>query len=80
MSNTRERIKEFIINYFLEHCYAPSYDEICEGVGISKGRLHDHMKRLFLDGFLVTDLSDSFGKPRAYRPKGYKCIKESDTE
>lgn len=71
---THELILDYIKKYFLEHCYAPSYNEIADSIGISKSTLHGHMKRLFLDGDLINDFSNDFGKARAYRPKGFKCI------
>lgn len=75
---THELILNFIKKYFLEHCYAPSYEEIVASTGISKATLHGHMKRFFLDGELVNDFSNDFGKARAYRPKGFACIDTSE--
>lgn len=75
---TRDLIMEYIKKYFEEHCYAHSYNEIAEHIGIGKSTLHGHMKQLFLDGQLKTDLRDSFGCARAYRPKGYKAVKREE--
>lgn len=74
---TRDLILEYIKKYFDKHCYAPSFDEIADAIGISKSTLHGHMKRLMLDGEIETDFEDNFGRPRAFRPKGYRAVKEA---
>lgn len=75
---TRYIILEFIKDYFEKHCYAPSYKEMQEGVGLSKGTIHGHIKRLFEEGLLENDFDDDFAKPRAFRPAGYVCVKKED--
>lgn len=70
---TYEKIFEFIKNYTLEHGYAPSHEEICDGVGLcSKSTVSSHMTRLFDLGYLEKDTE--IMKPRAYRVKGLMVV------
>lgn len=77
---TSDLILNYIKGYFEKHCYVPSYDEIIAEVGIGKSTLYGYMKRFFRDGLLENDFDDDFSKPRAFRPKGYICIKEESHE
>jgi repressor LexA len=59
---------EFIEEYIRIHGYAPSYREIGQGVGLQgTSSVYYHMKRLFEQGRLETDLPDRFSVPRAFR-------------
>ena len=59
---------EFIEEYFRIHGYAPSYREIGQGVGLrGTSSVYYHMKRLFDQGKIETDLPDRFSVPRAFR-------------
>lgn len=73
---TTERIYEFIVKYYMQHGYAPSFKEIMHAVGLrSVSTVKLHMDRLFKDGRLETDMDPEFKKPRAFRVAGYKLIK-----
>ena len=63
----REKILDFITLYWLKHCYAPSYKEISEGVGIAVSNVKQHVDKLFEAGLLETDLEDRHNQSRAYR-------------
>lgn len=72
---TRERILAFIIRYFEQHGYAPSFKEICEDVGLySKSSVYNHIHKMLEIGMLETDAEN--GSPRAIRVPGYKFVKE----
>lgn len=73
MSEVRENIKKAIINYLLEHGYAPSYKEIGDMVGLkSKSNVNHYIKKMLEDGQLETDSEYS---PRAIRVPGYNFVK-----
>lgn len=55
----------YINDYFNEHGYNSSFDEIANEISISKSTVHKYMKILFNDGLIETDL-DYIGA-RAYR-------------
>lgn len=60
-----EKILEFCKKYFKQHGYAPSLEEIAEGVGLkSKSSAHVYIKRLYEAGLLA---SEHKGWPRAFR-------------
>ena len=68
LTNRDQEILDFIKTYIAKHGYAPTYDEIGEGVGLySKSSVYDHMQKLFDLGELETDHP---GSPRAIRVKG----------
>ena len=72
--STTDRVYNFCKIYIFTHGYAPSYDEIGDGVGLkSKSSVYWHMKKLFQDGRLATDL-DNDNSPRAFRIPGYKIV------
>ena len=58
-------IFHYINDYYNEHGYNPSFDEIANEISISKSTVHKYMKELFNDGLIETDL-DYMGA-RAYR-------------
>lgn len=76
MNNTKKQIYDYIVSYFENHCYAPSYSEIMEAIGVGRATVHKYMKELFKEKYIITDIENNFSIPRAYRPKGYKCIRE----
>lgn len=81
MVTTKEKVLEYIKRYFEEHCYAPSYEEIMNGVGLkSKSSIYGYLEQLFAEGELVNDFEDDFAKPRAFRPKDYICISKKEFE
>lgn len=55
----------YIDDYYNEHGYNASLDEIANEISISKSTVHKYMKELFNDGLIETDL-DYMGA-RAYR-------------
>lgn len=55
----------YIKDYYNEHGYNPSFDEMANEINISKSTVHKYMKKLFNDGLIETDL-DYIGA-RAYR-------------
>ena len=71
MKKLTERDREvldFIKSYIAEYGYAPSYDEIGEGVKMrSKSSVCSHVQKLLYLGEIETDHP---GSPRAIRIKG----------
>lgn len=64
------KILEFIIEYLMEHSYAPSIREIQASMKIkSAATVHYYMKHLYQRGLIETDCA---GGSRAYRVKGMK--------
>lgn len=53
MSGTDEMIVKFIIGYYRKKLFYPNYDEIAEGVGITKNTVHTHMRKLEKEGIIV---------------------------
>lgn len=69
--DTREKIMAFIILYFEHHGYAPSYREIADGIGAkSISTVFHHLKILFDEKKLETDVPDYFHCSRAFRIGG----------
>lgn len=58
----KEIMIKFIVNYFKENQFYPSYDEIAKGVGRVKSTIHEHMKKLEEEGVIVrkTDYSSQY--------------------
>lgn len=49
----RYRVLEFIRSFVEEAGYAPTYREICKGIGLSaQATVYEHVKRLKAEGFL----------------------------
>lgn len=68
---TWDAIVNFVVGYFQEHGYAPSFEEIGQGIGLkSRSSVHGHIKRMLEEGVLESDASD--GTPRAIRVPGYR--------
>lgn len=59
-----ENVYNFCKNYFKEYGYAPTNQEIADGVGLCKSSVNAHMKKLFKDGTFETNHP---GYPRAFR-------------
>ena len=53
MMKIEETIIGFIIAYYKENQFYPSYDEIADGVGRAKATVHVHMKKLEDEGIIV---------------------------
>ena len=74
---TREVIKEFIVQYFKEHGYGPSYQEIGEAVGLSsKSSVSSHITKMLDTGMIDKDA----GKPRTIRIPGYHFSQDRKTD
>lgn len=70
---TRDCIFYFIIHYIEKHGYAPTIREIGDGVNLSSSSsVQYHLKRMFMDGTLETDV---YGSSRAIRVPGYRLMK-----
>lgn len=61
----KKAIFYYINDYYNEHGYNPSFDEIASEMAISKSTVHKYVKMMFDDGVIETDL-DYIGA-RAYR-------------
>lgn len=63
-----QNILDYCKEYFGIHGYAPSFQEIADGVGIkSKATVNVYMKKLIEEGSVETEHP---GKPRAFRVVG----------
>lgn len=70
---TKDRVYDFIVKYTIEHLYAPSFKEICEGVELgSKASVFDYIHKLVDEGKI--ELGD-FGQPRCIKLAGYQLVK-----
>lgn len=65
----RDDIYMFLVKYFEQHGYAPSYEEIGEGTGLTRCTVQRHMRQLEMDSLIATEHS---GISRAYRLTGYR--------
>ena len=65
----RDDIYRFLVKYFEQHGYAPSYEEIGEGTGLAKCTVQRHMRQLEMDSLIATEHP---GISRAYRLTGYR--------
>lgn len=72
----RKQILTFIISYFIQHYYPPSYAEIGNAIGIKASNVKRHMDKLFDAGLLETDLPDRYHISRAYRVTRNICNME----
>lgn len=53
MTKIGENVIRFIIEYYKENQFYPSYDEIADGIGKAKVTVHVHMKKLEDEGIIV---------------------------
>ena len=53
ISKTDQLIIKFVIDYYKESLFYPSYDEIAEGVGIAKATVHSCIRRLEKAGIII---------------------------
>ena len=53
MTETDERIIQFIIGYCKKNQFYPSYEEIAKGIGKTKATVHTHMRRLEGEGVII---------------------------
>lgn len=53
MKKTEKTIIRFIIDYYKENHFYPSYDEIAEGIDRVKSTIHKHMKSLEEEGIII---------------------------
>ena len=53
MTKIEENVIRFIIDYYRENQFYPSYDEIADGIGRAKATVHVHMKKLEDEGIIV---------------------------
>lgn len=70
----RKKLLNFITEYIQIHGYAPTVQEMADGVNLkSKSTVHGYLTDLFASGAIETD---NPGAPRAIRVPGYKFKKE----
>lgn len=53
MNKMQEIIVKFIIAYYKEHQFYPSYEEIAEGVGRNKSTVYTYMVKLEREGIIL---------------------------
>ncbi len=74
MTETQQKIYDFIVTYTTEHLYSPSVNDICEGTGLkSKSTVWSHLAKIEKAGFIELP---EFSTPRAIHLIGYKLVKE----
>lgn len=72
LSGKEKEVYDIIVNYTLEHGYAPTVREICDAVGFeSTATGFRYIRRLAEKKMIWSD-----SKPRAIRLVGYKLVKE----
>lgn len=70
----RKKLLNFITGYIQTHGYAPTVQEMANGVNLkSKSTVHGYLMDLFTSGVIETDHP---GAPRAIRVPGYYFTKE----
>ena len=73
----RKKLLNFITEYIQIHGYAPTVQEMTDGVHLkSKSTVHGYLMDLFISGAIETD---NPGAPRAIRVPGYRFVKETDS-
>lgn len=76
---TRNRIRDFIIQYVEKHGYSPTFEEIGIGVGLkSKSSVSSNIKKMLATGMIETDAE--FGTPRAIRVPGLHFTYTKETK
>ncbi len=75
-NKARQKIYDFLIDFFMQNGYAPSVREIAAAVGLkSTSTIFSHLAKLEKEGKIeIRDKS-----PRAIRLVGYKFVKEEGT-
>ena len=75
MENEKEKqIYQFIVDYIMEHMYAPTIREIGKSVGLrSTSSVATYMVRLEAKGLIKVDAES----PRAIRLMGYSIVPDS---
>lgn len=53
MTSVDQKVLNFIVEYYKNNKFYPSYDEIAEGMAYSKSTVHSHMKRLEDEGVII---------------------------
>ncbi len=53
MTQMEKIIISFIIGYYKESQFYPSYDEIAEGIGRAKATVHRYMRKLEDEGIII---------------------------
>ena len=72
-SDTRVRIRQFIIYYISSNGYPPTVREIWNGIGLkSTSTVHSHLQNMRLIGVIEGEID----KPRAIRVPGYEFVKK----
>lgn len=72
-SDTRAKIRQFIIGYITDNGYPPTVREIGDGVGLkSTSSVHNHLQTMRLMGVIEGEID----KPRAIRVPGYEFVKK----
>lgn len=74
-NKARQKIYDFLIDFFMQNGYAPSVREIAAAVGLkSTSTIFSHLAKLEREGKIeIRDKS-----PRAIRLVGYKFVKEEE--
>lgn len=73
-SKTRQKVLDFLIQFFKENGYAPSIREICDGVNLSStSSVYSHLMTLERMGKINIEPN----KTRAIKIIGYDFVKET---
>ena len=76
---TDREFKQCVIEYFKEHLFVPSVEDIMVILGYnSKGTVHDRLKLLEKEGFIVRHVKN--GRYRLNTKDMLKCLKEVTNE
>ena len=74
-SKTRQKVLDFLIQFFKENGYAPSVREICEGVNLgSTSSVYSHLMKLDELGMIQIEPK----KTRAIKIVGYEFRRETE--
>ena len=66
MKLAHKKIYDFVVEYVINHKYAPSIREICEGVGYrSTSTVHLYLQEMMQEGLIESDVG--LDRPRAIR-------------
>lgn len=67
----RDEIYRFLVKYFQQHGYAPAYEEIMDGTGLTKCTVQRHMRQLEMDSLIATEHP---GISRAFRLTEFRYV------